>query len=101
MGVAEGPGTAMPDWSCASDGPAMVSVATAKASSSFMAALRWRRTQDCARRRSKLQPSGRVDQHHLGVFQGGDAKLRLAGDGRAVAGVEAHAVDLDRAGRWN
>ncbi len=42
---------------------------------------------------------GRVDQHDFGVFQGRDLQHLLVLHGRAVAGVQAHAVDLDRADR--
>ena len=49
---------------------------------------------------SRHARSGRgIDQHQLGVFQGGDADAGLVADRGAVARGQAQAVDLDRAAR--
>ena len=41
--------------------------------------------------------SSRVDQHQFGILQRGDVHGRFVANGGAIAGVDAHAVDLDRA----
>src|ERR1700686_3285153 len=40
-----------------------------------------------------------VDQHQFGIFQRGDLEPGFIADRGAVAGVDAHAVDFDRARR--
>ncbi len=45
----------------------------------------------------RRKPLSRVDQNHLGILERLDAQQLFAEDRGAVAGVELHLVDLDRA----